>query len=83
MAMKDWVRVKANMNLGAYEIFKAVERHQRAGLAATGVLGADQDRFPRPSGRSHRPSGHQATAWAGVTWRSRRPNEEAVGRSPS
>jgi len=23
LAMKDWVRVKANMNLGAYDIFKA------------------------------------------------------------
>ena len=24
MAMNDWLRIKANMNLGAYDIYKAV-----------------------------------------------------------
>ena len=54
LAMKDWVRVKANMNLGAYDILQGRERHQRAGMADLRVLGPDQDRLPRSP--DHQPS---------------------------
>ena len=64
LAMKDWVRVKANMNLGAYDIFKAESVIEQTGLAKNRVLGPDQDRFPRPSDHHHRPPGHQAVARA-------------------
>ena len=32
-AMKGWVRVKANMGLGAYVIYEAARQHPRAGMA--------------------------------------------------
>ena len=54
LAMKDWVRVKANMNLGAYDIFKAESVISEPEWPDIGFLGPDQDRLPRPP--DHDPS---------------------------
>ena len=40
LAMKSWVRVRANMNLGAYDIFEAESVIPRSRVADTRTFGS-------------------------------------------
>ena len=62
LAMHDWVRVKANMNIGAYDIWKAESKISRSRMAGARVLGADHALPFGPSDHHDRPPGHREVA---------------------
>ena len=62
LGMKHWVRIKANMALGANDT-DISEDDREAKTAGRDVPGAE-NRFCRPPHRQRRPLRRQATAWA-------------------
>src|SRR6516162_5395794 len=64
LAMRKWVRMKANMTLGALRNVRGTEHHPGSRMAHAAVQRAVADRLPRSLRRQPRPRRHQATAWS-------------------